>query len=220
MESNSEVSKDQISKGELIRIYMEHVLEHGFPKSVYDFAKKNNFSEADFYNFYGSLDSIKKAIWIAFYEHVETLIYKNEAFNSYNNREKLLTFYFTFFEMLTANRSYVLLTLDANGNKLENLKQLASLRNKIIEFGKTIIGAINEEQPIKFLKKPEAIVTEAIWVQFLFLLKFWIKDESQGFEKTDVAIEKSVHTVFDIFDNTPLNSIIDFGKFLWKESTT
>ena len=44
-----------------------------------------------------------------------------------------------------------------------------------------------------------------------------MNDNSAGFEKTDVAIEKSVNTVFDIFENTPLESIIDFGKFLWKE---
>jgi len=32
-----------------------------------------------------------------------------------------------------------------------------------------------------------------------------------------MAIEKSVRTVFDLFDNTPIDSIVDFGKFLWKE---
>jgi len=44
-----------------------------------------------------------------------------------------------------------------------------------------------------------------------------LDDESAGFQKTDVAIEKSVNTVFDVFDNTPLENILDFGKFLWKE---
>ena len=42
-------------------------------------------------------------------------------------------------------------------------------------------------------------------------------DTSKGFEKTDVAIEKSVRVIFDVFETTPLESIIDFGKFLWKE---
>ena len=51
----------------------------------------------------------------------------------------------------------------------------------------------------------------------IFLLKFWIEDASPDFEKTDVAIEKSVRTVFDLFDSTQFESVIDFGKFLWKE---
>ena len=52
----------------------------------------------------------------------------------------------------------------------------------------------------------------------VFLLKFWMEDDSAGFEKTYLAIEKSVNTIFDVFDNTPLESIIDFGKFLFKEN--
>jgi len=51
----------------------------------------------------------------------------------------------------------------------------------------------------------------------LFLLQFWINDSSAGFEKTDAAIEKSVKTVFDLFDTNTIDSVIDFGKFLWKE---
>ena len=59
--------------------------------------------------------------------------------------------------------------------------------------------------------------SEGAWIQFMFLLKFWIDDNSAEFEKTDVAIEKSVNTIFDVFDNTPLEQVIDFGKFLFKE---
>jgi hypothetical protein len=70
----------------------------------------------------------------------------------------------------------------------------------------------------RFTKHPEALFSEGAWVQLLFLLKFWMEDKSPGFEKTDMAIEKSVQTVFELFDNTPLDSIIDFGKFLWKEN--
>ena len=42
-------------------------------------------------------------------------------------------------------------------------------------------------------------------------------DTSKGFEKTDALIEKSVNVVFEVFDNTRLDTILDLGKFLWKE---
>ena len=32
-----------------------------------------------------------------------------------------------------------------------------------------------------------------------------------------MAIEKSVNTIFDVFDNTPLEKVVDLGKFLYKE---
>ena len=50
-------------------------------------------------------------------------------------------------------------------------------------------------------------------------MKFWLSDTSKGFEKTDAFIEKSVNVVFEVFDNTRLDTILDLGKFLWKEAT-
>jgi hypothetical protein len=51
----------------------------------------------------------------------------------------------------------------------------------------------------------------------LVTLKFWLDDTSASFEKTDIFIEKSIKVSFDVIDTTPLKSIIDFGKFLFKE---
>ena len=53
----------------------------------------------------------------------------------------------------------------------------------------------------------------------MFVLKFWIKDSSKGFEKTDALIEKSVQAAFEVFDNTSVDTLVDLGKFLWKEIT-
>jgi len=209
--------KKEVTRNQVVSMYMEYVLLEGNPQSVFAFCKHNNIEETNFYNHFGSLEGLKKTIWVDFYLHVETLLHKNEAYVNYSSREKLLTFYYTFFEMLTANRSYVLWASQVANNKLENLKQLSDLRKKIIGFGKHLVEIDNEEKKLKISKKPVSVISEAVWVQFLFLMKFWMNDNSAGFEKTDVAIEKSVNTVFDIFENTPLESIIDFGKFLWKE---
>ncbi len=205
------------TRSEIISTYMEHVLLEGNPKSVFSFCKHHKLEEAEFYQHFGSIESLKKTIWVDFYLHVENLLLKNEEFSTYTSREKLLTFQFTFFEMLTANRSYVLFVLNEDKHALKNLQQLSKLRSKMKDFGAELVAQDNEGKQMKITKKPVAIVSEAVWVQFLFLLKFWLDDESAGFEKTDVAIEKSVNTVFDVFDNTPLENIIDLGKFLWKE---
>lgn len=210
----------KVDRASIISKYMEFVLLEGEPKSEFAFCKHNDITEAEFYSFFGSFDTLKKEIWVEFYNNVEGVLLKNKDYENYSSREKLLSFYFTFFELLTANRSYVLWTLknNANDNKLENLKQLATLRKKVVEFGKILVESDNEDKKLKVLKKPVSVISEAVWIQFLLLLKFWLNDGSAGFEKTDVAIEKSVNTVFDVLDNTPLNSIIDLGKFLWKEN--
>ena len=60
-------------------------------------------------------------------------------------------------------------------------------------------------------------IKETAWLQLLITMKFWLNDSSANFEKTDIFIEKSVNTSFDLIDSTPLKSIIDLGKFLYKE---
>ena len=44
-----------------------------------------------------------------------------------------------------------------------------------------------------------------------------MEDESPAFEKTDIYIEKSVKATFELMNMAPLESIIDFGKFIFKE---
>jgi hypothetical protein len=51
----------------------------------------------------------------------------------------------------------------------------------------------------------------------MITLKFWLDDTSASFEKTDIFIEKSVNTSFDILNIAPIKSVIDFGKFIFKE---
>ena len=211
-------STPAFSRELLIGMYMDHVLEHEkMPKSVYKFAKENGISENQFYEYFGSFDGLKKGVWNQFYINTMDLLHQSLEFDAFFPKDKLLTFYYTFFELLTANRSYVLLALNEYSDKLKNLEQLKGLRKHVKDFSRELIIEGNETKNPNFLKQSETVFSEAAWVQFLFILKFWIEDNSAKFESTDVVIEKSVHTVFDLFDNTPLERVLDLGKFLWKE---
>ena len=99
---------------------------------------------------------------------------------------------------------------------MTKMGQLSSLRKTFKGFTSELIEDGNVDKP-SYLLHPPKIFSEAAWVQFGFLIKFWIEDSSADFEKTDQAIEKSVQTAFDVFDNTPLSALVDFAKFLWKE---
>lgn len=212
------VKETKVTQDQLISLYMEYVLEHEkMPKSVFKFCKDNNITEGQFYDFYGSFDGLKKGVWSKFYDNTTLVIEKSPEFDAFSTREKLLTFYYTFFELLTANRSYVLYTLSENPEMMKNLDQLKGLRRKVKGFANELIREGNEDKSSKILKQSETIFSEATWVQLLFIIKFWMDDNSAQFESTDVVIEKSVNTVFDLFDNTPLERMLDLGKFLWKE---
>ena len=68
----------------------------------------------------------------------------------------------------------------------------------------------------QFEKIQENALKESAWFQLLLTIKFWLDDTSASFEKTDIYIEKSVNTTFDVLDIAPLRSVIDLGKFLFK----
>lgn len=73
------------------------------------------------------------------------------------------------------------------------------------------------QKNLKITKYNSKLFSEGAWLQLLVILNFWMEDDSPGFKKTDVTNEKSIHAVFDIFENTPLDNIVDVGKFIFKE---
>lgn len=206
------------SKDAIISLYMNYVLEEErTPKSVYKFCKSNNFTEEEFYKHFGSFENLQKEVWNSFYKNSMTLANNSAEYEAFSNQEKMLTFFYTFFENLTANRSYVLFALKEHKDMMKNLNQLKGLRRHIKQFASELIEDKNDEKQFKILKQPVSIFSEGAWLQTLFILKFWMEDSSPSFEKTDVVIEKSVRAIFDVFETTPLESVLDFGKFLWKE---
>lgn len=209
----------KITEDVIIQMYMDYVLEHEtVPKSVYKFCKLNKIEETDFYGFFGSVEGLQKAIWNKFYSNTERLLNKNKEYEGFSNKDKMLTFFYTFFELLTLNRSYVLFALQGHRSMLKNLEQLKGLRRHIKAYATDLIEDGNADKNLRITKHNPKLFSEGAWLQFLFVLKFWMDDSSAGFEKTDMAIEKSINTIFDVFNNTPLENIIDFGKFLYKEN--
>lgn len=212
--------KEVIDDDKIISYYMNDVLQHNEePKNVYIFCSNHQIEESDFYSFFGSFDALKQEIWVKFFENAVATIEKDTAFKNYSDKDKLLTLYFTLFELLTLNRSYVLFTLKLNNEGLKNLKSLKQFRNRFKDFIVQIMEVNSSPGSEKLQKISKPIFSEGAWVQFLFLLKFWMDDSSKAFEKTDILIEKSVTTVVGLLDTKHLENLFDLGKFIWKEKS-
>lgn len=213
------VNEIALDDNKIIALYMNDVLEdNNNIKNVYVFCKKNSISEVDFYSFFGSLDAVKDAVWVKFLENAVATIEKDENYNSYSDKNKLLALFFTMFEILTLNRSYLTYVLEDNKSNLHNLSQLKYLRNRFKDYVVDIIETTTSENKANVTKITKPIFSEGAWIQFLLILKFWLNDNSKGFEKTDIVIEKSINTVVDLLDTKPLEGLFDLGKFLFKES--
>ena len=210
--------KKKITKKQIINAYMSFVLEHNeAPKSVFIFAKDNNFEEGEFYKYFASFEALERSIFEAFFENAINLLNKNEDYQNFDARNKLLSFYYTFFENLTANRSYVVYTLSKHKNTLKDLKVLTRLKSSFTDYIETLGIQLLDFKQDQLDKIKDRSLRESAWFQLLVTMKFWMDDTSASFEKTDIFIEKSVNTTFDVLYVTPLKSVIDLGKFLFKE---
>ena len=210
--------KTKINKENLVALYMDAVLDHNeVPQSVYSFAKMNHFEESEFYRFFGSFEALEAAIYELFFEKTMKTLEKSKEYKDYDAMNQLLSFYFTFFGNLTANRSYVSKSLQMAMGGLNQMKKLKTLRQKFLNFIDELdLGVIDiKNKRIDDIK--DSVVNESYWIQMLVTLKFWLDDDSADFEKTDLFIEKSIAASFELANTKPLKSVVDFGKFLFKE---
>lgn len=211
-------TEKKITENDLITWFMDYVLENDRqPSTVYSFAKNYHFEEASFYKYFGSFQAVEKAIFEAFFKQATDLLEKNKDYEKFDAKNKLLSFYYTFFEILTANRSYVLRALESDNKQLKSVRALSKLKRVFSAY----IEGLHIE-PIGFKEdRLEKIqnrgIKETAWFQLLVTIKFWLDDTSASFEKTDIFIEKSVNASFDLIDTTRLKSLVDFGKFFFKE---
>ena len=214
IKASESVDKKQV----ILDQYMDHVLTHGEqPKSVYMFTKSLKMNETEFYTFFNSFDRIDSEIFQGFYEKTMQQLVADDMYLQGNAKYKLLTFYFVLFEQLTENRSFVLATLNADMNKLKTLGKLKDFKKYFTKFISSLEFDKIDLKVEKVNDFVEKSMEQVFYGQFLFLLNFWMNDTSSGFEKTDVLIEKTVLAGFDMMQTKPLESILDLGKFLWKE---
>ncbi len=197
--------------------YIEYLLNHGNkPVSVFKFCKELGIQVEDFYNHFGSFKSLERVIWQDFVQTTVKTLHVDKAFLSFTAREKILTFYYALVEILKKNRSFILLQLEGY-NKLEIIpefiKDFKKEYESFIDYTLTA-GKTNGEVAIRpFLDKR---YPQLFWLHMSFILIFWRDDNSPGFERTDVAIEKSVNLAFDLIGKGAIDSAIDFAKFIYQ----
>lgn len=208
--------KSKPTANNLLEAYMQAVLDSGqFPATVYAFCKEQGWEESDFYEQFGSLDGLRRTVWTAFFEQAVRRLEQSPDFQAAPAREKVLGFFYTFFEVLALNRSYALFDLEHGRRGPARFERLSGLRKPLRDLAGTWLA--DAPGSGKWVEARQRLVAEGFWAQLLFLLDFWMHDQSAGFAKTDAAIEKSVHVLFDLLDHTPLERVIDFGKFLVQE---
>ena len=199
--------------------YINYVLTNDEkPKSVYSFVKKLKIAEVDFYEFFASFESIEKVIWVELTVETIDTLQQQEVWNQYSSREKILSFFYSYVEVLKKQRSFIIYTLKSSPTQFSTPKVLAGVKTIFENFAENVINDGLESGELADRKFFSKRYKDALWLQFAFIVRFWITDESAGFEKTDEAIEKGINVTFDLFQRSPLDNLFEYGKFLSRNS--
>jgi hypothetical protein len=152
----------------------------------------------------------------------ETLvdIHKEEVYEGYSVREKLLSFLFTLIENAKHHRSYILKITEKMEKPfaVKSNSEFSAAKEVFVDFMNELVVSGQETREIEPRTVPflTSKYPDLVWVLVLAIIDFWVNDESRLFEKTDTLIEKSVNTTMDWMGRTPFDSLFDLGKFLYQ----
>ncbi|MEP0987395.1 hypothetical protein [Ekhidna sp.] len=205
------MAKKSISASSIQKGFQDYLLEEGkIPETVRIFTKYLKISDEDFYKYYGSLKNIEKSIWKDYFSRTLKVIQNDPEFEEMDGREKHLSFLYTLMEIVKPDRSYILYKLE--NKKPHELPELQGAKKVITD------SDIDWAKNFQFLPDKAQSITQSAYKQVLWshsvaTLIFWVKDDSASASDTDVFIEKTTRTAFDIGELPALDSILDLSKF-------
>ena len=205
--NNTPDTKEQILDG-----YIEYLLtEESKPLSIYKFCKTLKIDDQMFYEHFGSFDQVESYFWSQLINHTSSLVHEDKHESTHH---QILSFYYTLFENFKLHRSFILFLYQQENNVFHfEFRLRKSVKPHLTEFSKSITTAIHNISE----DLGDKLTEQGMWLHFIALFNFWIKDESPGFEKTDLFIEKSIRLGIDLSNSIPTDSMLDFGKFIFKE---
>lgn len=208
-----------VSKEGIISAFMAYTEQHQKrPKTLNDISSFLTIEIAEIEAHYTAIFAIEKSIYNEFFIQTIITLETDEGYAEYDARLKLLSFYYTLFENLTLNEDLFKVIFKNSLGKLAALSTMSDLERSFknyithlqVDYIDLQVPVLNEWQ--------QKGMQELAWGQLLLTIQFWSNDTSENKERTDVLIEKSVNTSFNLLDNTALKSALDLGKFIFQEN--
>lgn len=204
-------------KETIIKKYIEFELMNGRePHSVYEFCKEYKSNEADFYVHFNSFKQLRKVVLEGLINETLETLNADDDYETFHAKEKMLALFFTVFEVFKTQRSYLLHRYNDKNNWKSFKGDFDLFLLQFNARATQIIQEAKQEETVKDRPMIGAHYSKGFQLVFTYLFRVWVNDESADFETTDAAIEKSVNLSFELLGTSPLDSIIDFGKFALK----
>jgi len=190
----------------IIEAYQEMLISGEEQINAFTLSKKVDISEQEFYQYFTTTDDIGRKIWANIGNEVIKKLSDSESFHNYSAREKVLTYYFTFFEVALGQRIFI----EAS---ISQAKLLKTYKENFKQFIGDIVqeGIANDE--IKERLTLSNYYPDVLWELHVKLINFWLEDTSENFIETDKAIEIYSKLPLELMGHNVFDSFLETVRF-------
>lgn len=200
-------TKELNTKIELTEAAIDLYIEDNY--SIPNLTKKTGKSASEIYTLFPNKNSILKFYYPSLVIRYRAMINEIEDFDTYSISEKLSNFAFTLFDMMDERRQFV-------EDTFEKFERKCTSKS---EFQKEIKSLFKE-----FFTSDGNIATSAgfligdlfyasLKTQFLYLIKFWMEDDSEGRERTFALTDKITGFIEELVYSKIMDKGFDLAKY-------
>jgi hypothetical protein len=203
------------TKKQLYDAYTAYVVKHAKrPVSIDLFMADLPIEEVEFYKLFSSFTELEQQFWKDLFLETLSHIRREEVYQTYSIREKFLAFYYTWMEYLNQYRDFAQYIFSQERIWQAWPAGLDVMKGEFLRFSRELIASGKAEGEIADRLIISDHYHHAVWMQLVFLLKFWIHDKSDQYINTDAAIDKAVNFGMDLMEKNALDSFLDLSKFI------
>ncbi|MFP8489358.1 hypothetical protein ACKGJO_09680 [Gracilimonas sp. Q87] len=177
--------------------------------SIPNLTDKTGKTASQIYTLFPNKDAILKFYYPSLVIRYKAMIGEIEDFDSFSISEKLSNFAFTLFDMMEERREFVEDTFEKYEWKCTSRSQFQQEIKSLFKDFFTSDGNIATSAGI-FIGD---LFYASLKTQFMFLIKFWLEDESEGRERTFALTDKITGFVEEIVYSKIVDKGFDLAKY-------
>jgi Tetracyclin repressor-like, C-terminal domain len=186
--------------------YRTMVITGEKPLNSFTLSTKLGITEKEFFSHFSAADDVGRRIWAGMAQEVIDSLNNSEEAKEYTALNKILAYYFTYFEVALAERSFIEATA-------HNQALVRTYRDKFKEWlGDVIQEGIAMEEIVERLTLG-SYYPNMLWQLHLRLLNYWLHDTSEHFVETEKAIEIYSKLPLELMQHNLLDSVLETVKF-------
>ena len=194
-------------KIELTEAAIDLYIEDKF--TIPNLASKTGKTASEIYSLFPNKNAILKFYYPSLIVRYQAMISEIDDFDTYSISEKLSNFAFTLFDMMDERREFVEDTFDKYVWTCSSKSEFQKLIKSLFKDFFTSDGKIATSAGF-FIGD---LFYSSLKTQFLFLIKFWLDDNSEGRERTFALTDKITGFIEELVYSKIVDKGFDLAKY-------